>query len=538
MPQASVTPNSTPNKTVLKFRPIDLVKDIDPPEVPPEFWTSVFNFHSRQGYARRIDGNQIILGQPLFAPMNVINTPSGPSNFWVYGGEDGIGVVDQGAIHTDITSPLYPVSVQPGEINTTLINGFPILSFGGIPVFWDLQTSSNFADLPGWPANTTCKAIRSSRQFLFALGMIENGVVLNDKLRWSNSAEAGSIPTEWDATPENDSGDTILSATSGEIVDGLGLRGQFIIYKSHSTYNANFTGGTFVWAFRKLFSTTGMLANNCVAEAFGTHYVLTDGDFIRHDGQNIVSLVDRKVRRFIFSQLDPTNFKNCFVFNNRSKKEIWAAVVPNGEEFATFAIVYSYATEQISIRDIPVFSHAASGIVLDDTAVSDTWDAQVDSWQTIAREWDQATFTPAFEEVLGATPDDGTSTPPANEFFTFVDKGSTTVNGDTIPARIARESLDFDMPNTFKHIKRMWPRIEANPGTIILVRVGVQTTSDSSISWRPALPFIAGTTDSLFFDVSGRFISFEFLEDTSQPAQTAWAVNGFEVEFNLQGQYD
>ena len=537
MPEPQVTPNSTPNKTVISFRPTDLVKDLDPAEVPPEFWTSVFNFHSRQGYARRIDGNQKILGQPLFAPVNVINTPEGSSNFWTYPGIDGIGVVDQGGIHTDITSVGYPGSVEPRDCNTTIINGFPVISFGGVPVFWDLQTANVCVDIPGWPANTTCKAMRSSKQYLFALNMIENGVVLNDKLRWSNSAEAGTVPNQWEALPTNDAGDTVLSATSGEIVDGLALRGQFIIYKSHSTYNANFIGGTFVWAFRKLFTTSGMLSNNCVAEAFGAHYVLTDGDFIKHDGQNIVSLVDRKLRRFIFSQLDPTNFGNCWLFNNRSKKEIWAGIVPIGETYATFAIVYSYATDQLSIRDLPAFAHAASGIVLDDSAIGDTWDQQTDSWQTISRAWDEALFTPAFEEVLGGTADNG-DTPPDNEFFTFVDTGSTTVDGDTIPARIARESLDLDMPNTFKHIKRMWPRIEGNPGTLILVRAGVQTTSDGSINWQPALPYIIGETDSLFFDISGRYLSFEFLEDPAQAAQTSWAVNGFEIEFNLQGQYD
>ena len=534
MPAPQVTPNSTPNKTVISFRPTDLVKDLDPAEVPPEFWTSVFNFHSRQGYARRIDGSQKILGDPLFAPINVQNTPEGASNFWTYLGIDGIGVVDQGGVHTDITSAGYPSSVEPSDANSTLINGFPVMSFGAVPVFWDLQTSNPAVDLPGWPANTTCKAIRSSKQFLFAMNMIENGVVLNDKLRWSNSAEAGTVPTQWDALPTNDAGDTVLSATSGEIVDGLALRGQFIIYKSHSTYNANFTGGTFVWAFRKLFTTSGMLANNCCAEAFGTHYVLTDGDFIKHDGQNIVSLVDRKLRRFIFSQLSATNFDNCFLFNNRSKKEIWACIVPSGETYAQFAAVYNYATEQLSIRDIPFFGHAASGIVLDDSAIGDTWEQQVESWQTISRAWNEALFTPAFEEVLGGTPADAV----ADEFFTYVDNGSTTVDGDTIPARIARESLDLDMPNTFKHVKRMWPRIEGNPGTVILVRGGTQTTADQGINWQPALPYIVGQSDSLFFDISGRYLSFEFLEDPAQPAQTSWAVNGFELEFNLQGQYD
>jgi hypothetical protein len=514
------------------MRPVDIVKDVPPTEVDAEFWTDLINFQMRQGFAVRIDGSEPILGAPLFGPVNLINAPFGTFNFWVYIGETGIGVVDQGGIHSDITPAGYP-GAKPGSSNSTLINGFPIQSFEDIPTFWDLNTANICQPLTGWPANTTTKAVRSSRQFLFALGMTENGVVLDDKLRWSNSAEPGTIPTEWDATPANDAGDTTLSATSGEIVDGQALRGQFIIYKSHSTYNANFTGGTFVWAFRKLFTTTGMLANNCVAEAFGVHYVLTDGDFIKHDGQNIVSLVDRKLRRFIFSQLDPTNFKNCFVFNNRSRKEIWACIVPIGETFAKFAVVYSYATELLSIRDIDLFGHAASGIVLDD-AVSDQWAAQVDSWQTIARVWDEAIFTPAFENVLAGTPDDLST---GNPVLIAVDQGSTRVDGSVIGAVVSKQGVDFDMPNTFKHIKRLWPRVTGVGGTIIQVRVGGQITPDSGTFFTAFQDYIIGTTDFLAFDLSARYLTFEFRESLEQQPQVGFGINGFEVEFNLQGQF-
>ena len=526
-------PTSSPNRTMVSLRPTGVVEDIPPTETPPDFWTTLINFHMRQGFAVRIDGSEAILGAPLFGPINLINTPEGSSNFWVYIGETGIGVVDQGGVHTDITPLLFP-GAKPDNTNSTLINGFPIQSFSDVPTFWDLQTSSICEPLTGWPANTTAKAIRSSKQFLFALNMTENGVLLGDKLRWSSSAEPGTIPTEWDATPENDAGDTTLGSTSGVIVDGLALRGQFMIYKSHSTYNANFTGGTFVWAFRKVFSTSGILANNCVAEAFGVHYVLTDGDFIRHDGQNVISLVDRKLRRFIFSQLDPTNFANCFLFNNRSRKEIWACIVPNGEVYAKIAIVYSYATQELSIRDIDNFGHAASGIVLND-ASSDDWASQTETWDTINRAWDEAVFTPAFENVLAGTPEDTTTTDP---LLIAVDVGSVRVNGGVIGAAVVRESLDFDMPNSFKHVKRLWPRIDAVGGVVIQVRVGTQVNPDSAIAWGEFQEYTSGLTDFLSFDASGRYLSFEFRESLAQAPQTGFGVNGFEVEFNLQGGFE
>ena len=538
MPQVQTLPASKPNRILAELRPTSIVEDTPAAEVGPEFWTDLINFSMRPGYANRVNGFSQFFLDTLTEPINLINVQSGAVNFWVYMGDDGVRVVDQNGVVSDITPAIYASPVDASQANSTIINGFPIQSFQqNPPTFWDLVPANICQPLPGWPVNTTAKSIRSFKQFLFALNLTESGVEIPDKLQWSDAALAGAVPQIWGAAPTNQAGDTTLSATAGDIVDGLALRGQFMIYKEHSTYSCNFVGGTFVFAFRKLFTTSGMLANNCVAEVEGKHVVLTDGDLIIHDGQNIRSLVDRALRRFIFEQIDSTNFANSFLFNYRSAKEVWACFPTTGLEHANLAVVWDYAHDLLSVRDLPEnWSHAASGTVLVDAAAID-WDGQPEEWNQADGGWNRAAFTGAFERALGAiplSPIDGAS------LIVYIDDTNSQRDGVTaVGGLITRESLDFGAPQEVKYIRRIWPRITGSTGTIIKVRVGVQDDPTSAISWSVTQDYRINVDDFLNFDSSGRYISVRFAEDIAPgaPIQSVWGVHGFDVECVLQGQF-
>ena len=538
MPQVQNLPASKPNRILAEFRPASVIEDASAAEVPPEFWTELLNFNMRPGFAQRSGGLSQFFLDTLTAPINLINVQRGTANFWVYMGDDAVRVVDQTGVVSVITPAVYTSPVQSSRANSTIINGFPIQSFQqDPPTFWDLVTANICEPLPGWPVNTTAKSIRAFKQFLFALNLTESGVALPDKLSWSDAALAGAVPQVWDAAPTNQAGDTTLSATAGDIVDGLALRGQFIIYKDHSTYTCNFVGGTFVFAFRKLFTTSGMLANNCVAEVEGKHVVLTDGDLIIHDGQNIKSLIDKSLRRFIFFQIDSTNFANSFLFNYRATKEVWACFPTLGSTHPNIAVVWDYAHNLLSIRDLPEdWSHAASGTVLNDAAAID-WDGQTGAWDQSAGSWNRAAFTGAFERALGAIPlssDDGASR------IVYIDDTSSKRDGvSPVGGQITRESLDFGAPQEVKYIRRIWPRITGSTGTVVKVRVGVQAEPTGHISWSAIQDYNVNEDDFLNFDASGRYISVRFGEDTTPgaPVQPVWSVHGFDVEYVLQGQF-
>ena len=534
MPQQLQTiPTSRPDRILAEFRPTSANLDTPAAEVDEDTWTDLDNFYMRNGFAQRAQGDSKFFTALTTKPQNLINVFAGTSNFWVIMGDDAVQVIDQAGAVNVITPTIYGPGLVSENLNSTIINGFPIQSFQqNPPTFWDKNTSNICAPLAGWPVNTTAKSIRSFKFFLIAMNIIDNAVEFPDALIWSDAAEPGAVPTEWAPSPSNQAGTTQLSATSGVIIDGLALRGQFVIYKNHSTYLCNFVGGTFVFSFRKLFTTSGILANNCVAEVEGQHVVMTDGDVIIHDGQNLRSLVDRTMRRFIFLQIDPNNFERSFVFNYRAAKECWICFPTTGNVHPNVAVVWDYAQNLLSVRQLPdLWSFAASGNVLASAGAID-WDTQTGDWDQQPGNWNRAQFTAAFERVLAASP--------PNSQLLFVDDTNSKSDGvSPVGGTITRESLELGAPESFKYVRRIWPRIDGTTGTIVKIRVGSQVTPSGAISWSAFQDFNVNEDDFLNFDVAGRYISVRFEEDTvpGAPIQALWQLHGFDIEYTLQGEF-
>ena len=543
MPQVQKGERSREDRILTEIRPESLVEDIPASEVPPQFWTQEANFNTRTGYARRVGGLSQFFLDWTDEALNIANVFSATLNFWTVMGKATIQVIDQSGNVSIITPATYVGPILPAETTTAIINGFPVFNFRqDPPAFWDLNASNIAAPLPGWPVGVTCRSIRTFNNFLFALNMTEGGTEFATKLRWSNAAEPGTVPTEWTATATNNAGDASLADTAGGIVDAAALRGQFVIYKQHATYLANFVGGSFVFTFRKFLTTSGIMARNCVTEALGQHVVMTDGDIILHDGQNIRSLVDEKLRRFIFLQIDPVNFVNSFVFNYRAAKEVWICFPTQGFVEPNVAVIWDYAHDQLSIRELSeTWSHAQSGLVLATTAALD-WDTQTQTWNESAGSWNRAQFTGAFERVLSSvaiSTDIGDGVVDAASRLLFVDDTSTLRDDTPVVGQITRESLDLGTPEAMKYIRRVWPRVDGSSGTIIRVRVGVQDEPTEGISWSPQQDFNVNVDDFLNFDASGRYISVRF-EDPSEPGATPnpiWGVHGFDLEYTFQGDF-
>ena len=545
MPQIQKGERSREDRILTEIRPLSIVEDVPASEVGPESWTQMQNFYMRVGYAQRISGVSQFFLDWTDEALNIANVFSATLNFWTVMGANTIQVMDQSGTVNDITPTVYVPPILPAETTTSIINGFPVFNFRqDPPAFWDLQPGNIAVPLPGWPANTSCRSIRTFSNFLFALNMTEAGNEFPTKLRWSSAAEPGTVPQEWTASPTNNAGDASLADTAGGIVDAAPLRSIFMIYKQHATYSANFVGGSFVFTFKKFLTTSGIMARNCVTEALGQHVVMTDGDIIIHDGQNVRSLVDEKLRRFIFLQIDPTNFVNSFVFNYRAAKEVWICFPTQGFVEPNVAVIWDYAHDLLSIRELPeTWSHAQSGLVLATTAALD-WDTQTDTWQESSGSWNRAQFTGAFERVLASV---AVSTPTGltdplgdgNSRLLFVDDTSTTRDDSAVVGQITRESLDLGTPEALKYVRRVWPRIEGSTGTTIKVRLGVQDEPSEGISWEPQQDFRINEDDFLNFDSSGRYISVRF-EDDSQPGATPnpiWRVHGFDLEYTFQGDF-
>jgi len=243
-----------------------------------------------------------------------------------------------------------------------------------VPVF-RTSVGTNFADLTHWDSTWRTKSLRSFGDQLIALNMAEGSNSYPTRIRYSDIALANSIPGSWDASNATTSAGFIdLVQIPTEIVDGLSLGANFIIYSSDQTWLLEFVGGQFIFSNRKLFNDAGVINQNCVVEAEGRHYVFGPFDIYMHDGVSKQSLCDERVKSFIYDNLNHDNSDVCFTQHNPTLNEIYFCY-QSGDRFTGFpnanrcnrAAVYNYRTDTWSFSDIP---NVSSGTVANVNSVA------------------------------------------------------------------------------------------------------------------------------------------------------------------------
>lgn len=517
-------------KKIIKLRPTGgLAADLPPYEVGENFYTRGLNVHFRENYAERARGHTQVYDNLSDDVRHILNAPDGTDNYWLYFGVDSIYALET-TNHDDITPGGGLTAVALNQWTAGLINGVPFANNGqDAPLFWDFNVANPMATLTDWPANTICGAMRAHRYNLFALNVSDAGGDYPSKVMWSASAPAGAIPSSWTAAATNDAGDAELSETPGGIIDAMNLRGSLLIYKQHSAYKADYIGGNSVYRFSPLFITAGMLAKNCAAEIDGLHYLLTDGDVVVTDGNQINSVIDSRMRQFIFNQIDQDNFTASFVVALPGRDEVWVCFPSAGADFCDLALIIdSSRGYPLGIRELPQITHAAIGVV-DVSATSQVWDNDSEIWDADSTRWNEQNYeTEIIKSLVLAQTDDAT---PSGKLL-HVDSG-LTFDGSHIEAFIGKHSMAFDEPNRVKFVRRIIPHVTAVVGTVIYVRVGSQMSSEDEITWADEIAFTVGTSIDVPAFIVGKFISVEFRSE----GEETWQLAGFDVEGEVRGYY-
>lgn len=223
------------------------------------------------------------------------------------------------------------------------------------PEYWTGDFGTKLKALPFSPTKTfkqnnfRCKAIRSFKNFLFALNLTEQGVAYPYSYRWSHPADENGVPFSWDESDLS----TLASKESvggdyGDIIDGLSLRDSFCIYTERAIHVLDYTGDDFVFRRRLLTSSYGCIAPNCVVEAENLHYVMTPSDIIVNDGTSVASLLTDNLKHF-YANISVLNYKNSFAVVNREKSDIWFCFPEGNYTYPSAAIIYNYVTKKFGL---------------------------------------------------------------------------------------------------------------------------------------------------------------------------------------------
>lgn len=511
------------------FHNVDMVSvnsDLPSNTLPPDIYSDVHNMEPWDVGMRSIQGSTPAFGTPLFAPEYIGFNRAEEFFYWVYCAQAGIGVYN-GVLHTDITDAgIYTGKAWPTDWTHGNLNGLMTFSNSNdAPFWWDNLIGNPIQALPGWPAGQTCGAMRAYNYNLIAMNISNAGGHFENLLQWSSSADPGAIPQEWAPLPSNDAGSNTLSDTPGEIIDGIQYRDSFMIFKEDSTYTMQYVGGHFVFNFRKLFTTIGLLATNCAAEYLGHVFVLGDGDVVRTDGQNAESIIDKRMRSWLFKQMDTDHYRTSFVAAYHSNNQVWICFPEIGHNQPNLALVWDGSNNTFGVRDIVSTPFISRGQVGNVTSIPD-WESDDRAWDSDNEFWNQPLFNPTEDSLLKCDMD-GTQLIAINE--------GTTEDGALIPCVLERLGLDFGSPLNKKYVKSVVLRFYGNAGIEVKVSVGAAQYDGGAVEWNSPQNYIHGTSSQkIQCTVLGRFIAIKI---EAEKDQTQWGLTGVEFEYALQGVY-
>ena len=517
-----------------------VISDRAPQELPPNIWSDARNMRFVNGHAESMRGNMSVYTPLPIEPLFALNFRNDTTNYWVYAGEQEAHCWD-GGTHTDITR--VDLSNDPDYYSATDVTGWQGGVLSGVaflnngidpPQAWvSPSPSSPLVDLPNWPANTSCRAIRPFKQFLIALDITKSGTRYPHMIKWSHPADPGTVPPSWDETdPTVLAGESVAPGeTMGFIVDGLALRDIFVVYKEDTVWGMQLLNNLEVFRVYKIFDDGGIMSTNCAVEfEDGRHAVFGQKDIYQHDGQQKKSIIEERAKRRIFNSINSAHYRKCHVVNNAPKKEVWFCY-PTGEaERCTEAFVWNYSSNTSGFRALPDTRHATVGIV-NLSSITDQWGLDPQMWAEDTTRWNERLYNPLDFRVITVSPErekiyveDFTNSQDGQPFEAMLER-----IGLAIPSR---QNQPPDMSNR-KFMRRVWPRIDGTAGKTVWIQVGTQEGHLREVNWRAPLPFVIGQSEYVDPRCAGRLFAIRFFTEDIM----AWRLYGYELEYEVVGRH-
>ncbi|MFT3973157.1 MAG: hypothetical protein QM699_06830 [Amaricoccus sp.] len=495
--------------------------DLIPQDAPATGWNNTNNVYFLNGETRRVAGDLPVMGTPLTDPRTVcFYTDAAGQPYWVYAGPGGIYCTD-GVNHFDITPATGWTPEATGIYTSSSYNGFVIINCTTErPVYWPGTPASKCLPLPGWPNTWRCMSIRPHEQFLFAVGMLNEAGF--QRVRWSDAAEAGTMPQQWEATAENLAGFVDCLPSHSPCIDGHTCRDAFLVFKGQSIHEFVFVGGNTVFNARRLFTGVGLAGVNGVTDGPSDQLLFagSDGDWYKTDGVQYASVLEGIAQQTFYSESDEDLLGKLASVTLSRLSISWLFYPMRGETIANRAICYTWATGEVSFRDMqPVFS-AASGRLLSDATLQNSWDGAVGVWNTDRNVWNYSLSGSTGEDVIAGV--DGAS------LLAFE---NSDIEANPLPGYAIKQGLAFGDAQRRKMVKAIWPKVRGALGDQILIRAGGQETTNGPVTWSDAQPYVIGSGLPVETFVEGRYLALEVSSENGSP----WALGTIDVEFRGLG---
>lgn len=530
-----------------------VIRDQTPHDIPIEAFTDAKNVRFTPSGAERFTGSTQVLGNLLGGTTQrwIHYFPDRSQPTWIYASTTKVWCVASESSHAEITRTTggaytgIPSERWMGNgYNGRLLLNNAVDAPQDWPLF-DTSGATKLRNLPNWMAGYSAKTIRPFKGFLVAGNLFDGTTRFPYRIRWSDLAEPGTVPGNWDlGNPASFGGERDLADTPDVIVDQLVMGDVNIIYKENSTWGMQFYGGQDIFKTWRFLDDQGLLARDCAVQYPSGHVVLTANDVGVHNGQrgSFTSILEGKLRKWLFKQIDQTNFFNCFLTKNEPLKEIWICIPESGSEYATLAIVWNYASGGVGFRELRTVPFADPG----QTATfgspgDDSWDGGADiSWDADDAPWGGSTLASRgsnyvvmleWKDPLAPAPQavqtEATSLFDGDSYSSFLERTSLAIVGSD---RSGKAVLDRDV---FKLCTGIYPTIQASVGFQINVFLGTQEYIDEGITWYGPQTFTQGVDEFAEFLEQGRFLSVRFESKTDAP----WTLVAYAMDLQPIGRH-
>jgi len=513
-----------------------IITDIPPHGLPAGVWNIANNARFRDGAIERIGGSI----QTFQSPDNPTDEPKGLTffqNTWHWGSTNSIYQYQSGDTTPHQLRYTTPDDLSDSEIWTfTDFSGLIIANHPNTsPVWWDglAGNATSYQILPDWGTEETwgAKVIKTYKNQLIALNMIEGPDTFRTRIRFSDIAQPGQVPAEWVTSTTNSAGFIDLSNATSEIIDGEVLGDTFYVYTRNEVFALDFIGGNEIYRVRTVFVDGGCLKQGCVITANNTHIVVTKDDIYSHNGSQKQSIISGRIKQGFFKQVKASEYVGAATYNPSIKlldyhalSEVWVyfttgVVGIDTRSYYTSAAVWNYSNNTWTYTSVPMVTDVALGGIPTSEPLkwnnSDTWGDHVFADEISIALTDPLTWDstgPLLWDGGGKTIDDSVMIACGKNGFFGLDQGVSLTNSSNAQFILERQKLDLDeetqgkIPfSSYKTIIEVSPQFTGTG--LVDFRFGFSETASESPKWGTPISFNIDTDTKIDLRSHGRYFS-------------------------------
>jgi hypothetical protein len=259
-----------------------------------------------------------------------------------------------------------------------------------------------------------------------------------------------------------------------------------------------------------------LLAQNCVAEFYNNHLILSDTDILINDGNSLRSILNRKLKSSIFSRIDATNYARSFCVTNLPDKEVWTCIVETGGSSPTLAVVYDWENDKVYLRDTRTgYYDACNG---PKSGSVETYASTTNTYSSTTKKYDTDVASP-FDPTLAFVRYG------ADALYDLLVSDNTS-NYNTVLERLYAPIGGYGVVTT---IVSVYPIIECAGS--VRIELGSSLVIGGGIAWKPYVDFDPATMKKVDIRTTGPYQCWRIQSIGTTP----FSLIGMTIEYETAG---